>query len=1131
MDPQTGPAELTIRNLFWKLIDILEEDVDGFLDEVSAILPTSQEMYRNPTASGTQHERVVMTLNLILKKGEETCMNFLQHLQNMRIRFPKLSSLSGDFPEKKKYIFDKTLQHLRTEDCKTSKLSLKKVLSIRKENLKDTDLQSIHFLRKLLALNRNARNTYSEENTSQMELSVDDEEYDNVNDASASLHPLDVVCALLHCSDHFLQQEIVFKMSMCQFAVPLLLPAGDGTYCTLMLWAMRDIVKRWTPHSLTDSKGFMEDNVVNVPMPTFSFVRLGKTKLSKSKILNQVLGQDQQHLDFFIHDDMEGGNIERKISDGLVEMSWYFPSGSKSSDAFEEPIAVTNLRGDLESNWNQFSFLTRVSSAVFIFTERIGEREIRVLSNCNTSSTKYDFFITHHEKYENLKQTGNICIMSKKKTENDRVLVKKIRHYITKSLKSFSKKEIETMKEQAFELGIHVDELVAECSKAREDAGEITNTIKDVARYKNETMSLQGERWKEISKLEKELCRMRKQGKKNVQEYQSELIRQSNELYEKQYACTLPHGMEMFIKVMELPLTNKLNFLKYMKIGLGSIVRENVLPLQAHYMENCKGTENQDKIKELDQKICDSSLGIEHFLREMGQFYEAACVMSRGKKCETDEEKYARLPGMAADLLLDGFPLELIDGDASNIPMQWVSDVLKKVDTKTGGRCKMRVITVLGVQSTGKSTLLNTMFGLQFPVASGRCTRGAFMTLLRVEKDFIEELGCDFILVIDTEGLKAPELASLEDSYEHDNELAMLVVGLSDITIINMAMENAAEMMDTLQIVVHAFLRMKEIGKKPKCLFVHQNVSDVSNYVNNMRDRKKLRDMLDKMTMIAAKMENKSTIKTFNDMIDYDIEKDNWYIPGLWLGGPPMAAVNLGYSENISELKKYLLTLMGPKASMNKAQTFSDFIEWVKSLWKAAKHEKFIFSFRNSLVAQAYQKLSMRFSQWEWDFTKAVYSWVSDTEMQIRNLSPDTLQEDAFTSYQKNELQSLLHNEKEKMLKLLENYFEDDSESSVHLIERYKEEYRVCVDFLKNELERNATNSFNKTFQNQKWKINIQRVLDKYQEILESKVINLLGKYGEERCEMSDTKLEEEFEVIWKETMSDLQAEPLLSAI
>ncbi|EMP23900.1 Interferon-induced very large GTPase 1 [Chelonia mydas] len=129
-----------------------------------------------------------------------------------------------------------------------------------------------------------------------------------------------------------------------------------------------------------------------------------------------------------------------------------------------------------------------------------------------------------------------------------------------------------------------------------------------------------------------------------------------------------------------------------------------------------------------------------------------------------------------------------------------------------------------------------------------------------------QELGCDFILVTDTEGLKAPELARLEDSYQHDNELATLVIGLSDIAIVNMAMENTTEMKDVLQIVVHAFLRMEEIGQKPNCQFVHQNICDMSAHEQNMRDRDHVLEQLDEMTKAAAKMEKKGLEIKFSDI-------------------------------------------------------------------------------------------------------------------------------------------------------------------------------------------------------------------------------------------------------------------------
>ncbi|XP_018428318.1 PREDICTED: LOW QUALITY PROTEIN: up-regulator of cell proliferation-like [Nanorana parkeri] len=1031
----------------------------------------------------------------------------------------------------------------------TSKLTLRDVLSIDLENLHDKPAKTVedlpwNYLRKLMALNQTAREILLDK-----DQSVDDDDDDNnlfnafsiqgETNSSNFIHPLDVLCVLLHCSGSFLQQEIVTKMAMCQFAVPLLLPAGDGSHCTFMLWAMRDIVKKWRPQSLADSKGFKEENVVNVPMPIYSFVRLGKTKLSKSKTLNQVLNPVQLHNNFFIHDNMDGGNLKRKMSDGLVEMSWYFPCGK--SDVFPEPIAVANLRGDLEANWDQFMFLTRVSSAVFIFIESISEEEFRLLSSCSNTDTKYYFIVTPGpgktvstqtlETLQNLSpvlklKKSNVILYAGK--ANDAAFVGKLQSSMVNFLHKNMKRIIMTdLGKEAIRFKIHVDESDHECQKARELASSITEEIKDVADYKQSTMILQGDLWKRLSKVEKELSRMKNQGGKDTHQYQDALTQKHSSIREKRSKHDLSHRIMLFIDALtQLSKTGKQYFLKWMKIELDSITREHLSELQALYKEKCNDkTINKEELKRTDQKISDSSLGIEHFLREMGQYYEAEYFMLKKNKIAQKHRQFTGLPGIASDLLMDGFPLELIDGDASSIPLQWITDVLTELDTKMGRKCRIRVITVLGVQSTGKSTLLNTMFGLQFPVASGRCTRGAFMTLLNVKENLQEELGCRFILVIDTEGLKAPELASLEGSYEHDNELATLVVGLSDISIINMAMENTTEMKDILQIVVHAFLRMKEVGKKPNCQFVHQNVSDVSAHNKNMRDRKKLLEQLDEMTKVASKMEEKTEINHFSDVMDYNLEKDNWYIPGLWLGVPPMASINSGYSEHVSELKKHLLDFVKCKRSLHRPLTIPEFITWIESLWTAVKHEKFIFSFRNSLVADAYNKLSIQYSQWEWDFQKAVSDWMICAETNIRNENAESLTHERHLTFE-NELKSLCLSEEEKSLDLLENYFENKQEN-VHLIERYKEDFVLSIKSLKKKLERNALGKYEEVVSIQKGKMKIQNMQCNSQKSIEDKITVLLTVSAKNNQKLSDEELQKEFDKMWEKTLADLQIEKI----
>ncbi|XP_074854404.1 interferon-induced very large GTPase 1-like [Carettochelys insculpta] len=1051
----------------------------------------------------------------------------------------------------KKGAVETVLSKLRLENFQNGKLRLRDLLEISSESLKDwtgLDLVGLpwHFLRKLMALNGTARSTSLGQETSDEDTSKDEEGGIGgdvfslrEDDSRVSLHPLDVLCAVLLCSDGFLQQELLSKMSMCQFALPLLLPALDTPRCTLMLWAMRDIVKKWRPHSLAESRGFREESLVLTKVPTVSFVRLGSCSLSKSKLLNEVLSPSQQHHDFFVHRDMESGNIPREMAEGLVEIAWYFPAGRENSDLFPEPVAVTNLRGDMESHWLQFSFLTEISSAVFILTESVAEKEHALLSSLQGSARKYYFILNSQgqkaketlpylNKLALLLDMNKSQLLVKQNSDNSTELVKKLRSTLRGLISSSPKSTcIGDMAVMARELGVQVDEDNGACQTALEHAEAITADIQDVARYKRKMLRLQGDLWKSLAKVEKELCRMKGQRDVPPEDYRSQLRERWLELRRQQNQCDLTDGMLKFISgIGQLPPAEKHYFLTWMKFHLDGIARGNLSRLRAEYKDQCHTLgDDAQRLAELDELISASSLGVEHFMRELGQFYEAECSMVKEQKMGNQPRQFIHLPGITADLMLEGFPMELIDGDASNIPLQWVTDVLTELHAKLGGRSRMVVITVLGVQSTGKSTLLNTMFGLQFAVSSGRCTRGAFMTLIKVAENFQQELGCDFILVIDTEGLKAPELATLEDSYEHDNELATLVIGLSDITIVNMAMENATEMKDVLQIVVHAFLRMEEIGHKPNCQFVHQNISDVSAHDQNMRDRKHLLEQLNEMTKAAARMEKQSREVTFSDIMDYDPEKHSWYIPGLWHGVPPMASVNMGYSESVTELKKYLFGFMRNRSLCRSSKDIPQFIEWMGSLWNAVKHENFIFSFRNSLVAEAYTQLSVKYAEWEWDFRKEMHLWMSKAETTIQNQSLDDLGPGTFERL-KLEVHQMLHDGEQKMLQNLQSYFESGA-GNLHLVEKYREDFLRSTTILRHELENYLLCKSEEAIRIQKGRSKIDHLQAQYVKTIERKVDGLLRDCREREKELKQKELEREFDKMWKETIAELPLESL----
>ena len=110
-------------------------------------------------------------------------------------------------------------------------------------------------------------------------------------------------------------------------------------------------------------------------------------------------------------------------------------------------------------------------------------------------------------------------------------------------------------------------------------------------------------------------------------------------------------------------------------------------------------------------------------------------------------------------------------------------------------------MSVMGIQSSGKLTLLNTMFGVQMRTNLGQCTRGVNTQLLAVEG----RPEYDYILLLDTEGLRAPEYHGLPDSEKRDNQMATLSILLADATIVVNPAEVDAAIKEILPVVLMAF--------------------------------------------------------------------------------------------------------------------------------------------------------------------------------------------------------------------------------------------------------------------------------------------------------------------------------------
>ncbi len=94
------------------------------------------------------------------------------------------------------------------------------------------------------------------------------------------------------------------------------------------------------------------------------------------------------------------------------------------------------------------------------------------------------------------------------------------------------------------------------------------------------------------------------------------------------------------------------------------------------------------------------------------------------------------------------------------------------------------VITILGPQSSGKSTLLNFLFGCDFSTSEGRCTRGVYGTYFKIKNSLCPT--CDGIFLIDTEGLFATlNKKDSERRTNFDSKLVLFCLAVSDFVLIN----------------------------------------------------------------------------------------------------------------------------------------------------------------------------------------------------------------------------------------------------------------------------------------------------------------------------------------------------------
>ncbi|CAM4638179.1 unnamed protein product [Lepidochelys kempii] len=851
----------------------------------------------------------------------------------------------------------------------------------------------------------------------------------------AHIHPMDIQMAIFHCADDFMRQYLSTKLAFCQFALPLLVPNPCTSQIEFPLWSLSQVTKSWKGAEKTGTETRFKNYkkmIYQAAMPMVSFIRIGhSSSSSKSQILNALLCNHKH--DIFFHRHCKGSSKDCLLMNGVVEIFWYCPGG-RDDDRFDNCVAFTNLHGDARQHEQQVKFLQEISSVNVVLISDVDQNDKRGMKIIHDLWKSQKPLICLFAEKENVvagKSRQNIKIAIKNRNEAELIdeLMTTIKDLLAGSNITCS---LENSTNIARQQGFVIDEDEEECTKAKTKARVLMTLLNKTNLYeiKSKLLPLQGELWQKWCQKDKELTRLQEKRNRSIEQHRGQVESDKHKIRSNQLKKAFPLN-DLMKSVLEFlqshPEATKKYFLQWMKVFMDDLSSDCLTELHQEYhrlwsqvLELKKKGENDylknallNKLETLSNTIIDSTIGLEHILREVAQIYEALDSMKQQDEC------FLALPQIAADLMVSGYPIELMDGDASYVPLKWVGAVLDKLIEKLGDE-KVFVLSVLGTQSTGKSTLLNAMFGLQFSVSSGRCTRGAFMQLIKVEENLKQDLNFSYILVIDTEGLRAMEMAN-KQSFNHDNELATFVIGIGNMTVINIFGENPSEMQDVLQIAVQAFLRMKQVKLSPSCLFVHQNVGEITAKEQNMEGQRRFQEKLDEMTVTAAQQEF-CDVTCFSDVIRFDVNTHIHYFAHLWEGNPPMAPPNPSYSKNVQELKSKIL-LAAKKESQGSVLRLSGLKVRISDLWNALLNENFIFSFKNTLEIATYKKLEIMFSQWTWQLR----SHVLDLQMKLTN----RIRNGEVHSVTKGNLEEQIQGNYGVIMKGLEKYFSEDKDSEM----------------------------------------------------------------------------------------------------
>ncbi|CAK58664.1 unnamed protein product (macronuclear) [Paramecium tetraurelia] len=296
--------------------------------------------------------------------------------------------------------------------------------------------------------------------------------------------------------------------------------------------------------------------------------------------------------------------------------------------------------------------------------------------------------------------------------------------------------------------------------------------------------------------------------------------------------------------------------------------------LQVQKLENREDKEGLKKLKqyfeECEKELQSKSLNIDIFWRE----HIKHCFQIN--QCQEVADQIVKL-------LMKGEAFELLDGEQLIMNIGFFELIVKCFE-KISKNNKILVIGILGPQSSGKSTILNKIFGCHFFSSVGKSTKGIYFQMIQVQKNSIFENQFDFILILDTEGLQSPN----QKDPLFDKRISLFIFAICDIILINVKGEINSQFKNLVEICIYSLAQIQNALSNTKqiswCFNQNIDTSNKSPFIEQLtqltkqlfddngqfgKNKDKQQDILE---LIEIKKENIQILSTTTTMETWNIE-------------------------------------------------------------------------------------------------------------------------------------------------------------------------------------------------------------------------------------------------------------------